>query len=101
MISTHVLNMATGRPVPGVPVNLAVQHGETWEEIAETITDSDGRARNLGSAGMRPGIYRLTFDVNTTFYPRVEIIFSLTDSEALCHLPLLLSDYGYTTYRGS
>lgn len=102
-ISTHVLDTALGIPAAGVRV---VLHCETDGAVAGTgVTDSDGRVRDLIAT---PGTYRLQFETaayfaasaRDTFYPEISIVFTVADS-AHYHVPLLLSPFGYTTYRGS
>ena len=110
-ITTHILDTSIGRPAPDVPVTLAAADGAGgWDERARARTDADGRATLVGSDG-RPdaGDYRLTFEVadylaergGEAFYPRVEVQFTLSHPEQHYHVPLLLSPYGYSTYRGS
>lgn len=110
-ITTHILDTSAGRPASGVPVTLAASDGAgAWEETAGARTDDDGRARLLGP-DERPaaGDYRLTFEVAgylgervaEVFYPRVEVHFTLAHPDQHYHVPLLLSPYGYSTYRGS
>ena len=104
-ITTHVLNTTSGRPAAGVPVTLEIQSGEQWKQLAESATDSDGRARNLLPADHRlePGLYCLRFQTAaiSAFFPEIEIRFYIENPEQHYHVPLLLSAYGYTTYRGS
>lgn len=111
-ITTHVLDTARGRPASGVPVALEIRGGEGgWKEVGRASTDGDGRARQLLPAGaaLTPGIYRLTFGIETYFreqeiegfYPEATIVFHVRDASQHYHLPLLLSPYGYSTYRGS
>src|SRR5262245_41896649 len=115
-ITTHVLDTARGRPAAGVPIllergNDAADGGTTWEEIGRGQTDGDGRLRTLCPAGEPPavGTYRLVFDTaayfaatgSAGFYPAVEVIFLIDDPAQHYHVPLLLSPYGYSTYRGS
>ena len=95
-VTTHVLDTAAGRPAAGIPVRL-LSHGEL---LAEGITDADGRVTDLGPDALAPGDYRLEFDVTTPFLPRVVIEFTITGPEHY-HVPVLLSPYGFTTYRGS
>jgi 5-hydroxyisourate hydrolase len=107
MISTHVLDTSRGRPAAGVPVVL--EHAGATIMRAET--DADGRVRELVPAGTAPeaGDYRLSFDTGAYFaalgaegfYPRVVVEFTLRDPAQHHHVPLLLSAYGYSTYRGS
>lgn len=106
-ISTHVLDTVLGKPAPGIKLWLEMRNGTSWSEVATSTTDADGRCSNLKQDAM-PGVYRLTFDTGdyfahrgrTSIYPSVSIIFAC-GGETHYHLPLLLSDNGYTTYRGS
>ncbi len=111
-ITTHVLDTSRGRPAGGVPVLLEVQDaGGEWLAIGQGITDDDGRLRDLLHSGspLASGIYRLTFDTTAyfssrgedSFYPEVAVVFSVRDASQHFHVPLLLSPYGYSTYRGS
>ncbi len=101
-ITTHVLDSALGRPAAGVPVAL-FQSGEL---LAEEVTDADGRVANLGPDALPPGGYTLVFDTaayfgdRPSFYPRVILDFRVTGAEHY-HVPLLLSPFAYSTYRGS
>ncbi|MCW2897855.1 MAG: hydroxyisourate hydrolase [Streptosporangiaceae bacterium] len=106
-LSTHVLDTTRGRPAVGVPVRLDRYDGERWQLLAEDTTDGDGRLGDLPAPD--PGTYRLRFgtghyfgDLGTdTFYPEVTVVFVLADPAEHHHVPLLLSPYGYSTYRGS
>jgi 5-hydroxyisourate hydrolase len=111
-ISTHVLDVALGKPAAHVPVRLERQDaGEQWRVLSVSQTEEDGRCPNLLPANetLRAGIYRLSFDTSTYhlaqkiqgLYPAVEITFRVPDGESHFHIPLLLSPHGYTTYRGS
>ena len=95
-VTTHVLDTAAGRPAAGVPVRLLA----AGELLADGTTDADGRIQHLGPEELSPGDYRLEFDVATPFLPRVVIDFTITGPEHY-HVPVLLSPYGFTTYRGS
>jgi len=105
-ITTHVLDTARGRPAAGVPVTLERLDPEP-AEIGRGVTDDDGRLRTLvpDGAPARPGTYRITFDVSAYddqgFFPRVAIEFVVRDAAQHHHVPLLLSPFGYSTYRGS
>jgi 5-hydroxyisourate hydrolase len=109
-ITTHVLDTSEGHPAGGVPVELETrtESGE-WRRIGHGATDSDGRLRTLMSDTdvLVPGAYRLTFDVSKyfekkqAFYSRVTIEFNVSAGELHYHVPLLISPFGYTTYRGS
>jgi 5-hydroxyisourate hydrolase len=111
-ITTHVLDTAAGRPASGVPVRLEVQlDGRGWVILAERKTDGDGRVRDLLAEGARldAGTYRLTFGTGAyfaeqgkeTFFPEATVVFEIRDAAQHHHVPLLLSPYGYSTYRGS
>lgn len=106
MISTHVLDTARGRPAAGIAVVLEVRDGDGWRRLGAGTTDADGRVTDLvapEAAGV--GDHRLTFDTAgyapDGFFPQVSVVFNVTDPGASHHVPLLLSPYGYTTYRGS
>ena len=100
MITTHVLDTGRGRPAAGVPVRLYAG----VQLLGETATDNDGRAAGLAPERVEPGEYRLVFDVATynaeAFFPEVTIAFRVTDARHH-HIPLLLSPFAYSTYRGS
>lgn len=104
-ISTHVLDAAGGHPAAGVAVRLARREAAGWTEVAGASTDADGRVRDLAEE-TPVGVYRLTFDIEgylgpQTFYPEVSVVFRVADPAAHQHVPLLLSPYAYSTYRGS
>jgi 5-hydroxyisourate hydrolase len=109
-ITTHILDTSRGRPASGVAVTLESEYGAGWQRAGEGRTDADGRLRNLMDADAPLGIgtYRLTFDTGSyfaaqsveTFYPQVVIVFRVRGEEHY-HVPLLLSPFGYSTYRGS
>ena len=111
-ITTHVLDTARGCPAQGVPVVLEFQTSDgVWKELARGETDSDGRVKDLlpDGAGLESGFYRLTFETQVYFkssgvrgfFPFVAITFDIGEPEPHYHVPLLLSPYGYSTYRGS
>ncbi|MCE9620014.1 MAG: hydroxyisourate hydrolase [Planctomycetes bacterium] len=109
-LSTHVLNTASGLPAAGVLVHCQILKGETWADLQSARTDDDGRVRNFLSGGkLNAGIYRMTFATGAwfaeknieTFFPTVAIEFRVTDAARHHHVPLLLSPFGYSTYRGS
>lgn len=103
-LSTHVLDATTGRPAVGVAVTLTA----AGTPVADGATDTDGRIGDLGGE-LAAGIYRLHFDTGAYFaaegvkgfYPEVVITFEITDVPGHYHVPLLLSPYSYSTYRGS
>jgi 5-hydroxyisourate hydrolase len=102
-LSTHVLDTSSGKPVNGVRVRF--YHAD--RELCTSVTDADGRCQNLLAEGrtMSPGVYRLVFDVTALFpdglYPEVVISFRVSAEAEHYHIPLLISPFGYTTYRGS
>ena len=107
-LSTHVLDTSLGRPAAGVPVSLTRDDGTP---LGAGVTDGDGRLRALvaGGGALGPGTYRLRFDVGAyfaaggreTFYPEATVVFRVGGGDAHYHVPLLLSPFGYATYRGS
>ncbi len=103
-ISTHVLNATTGQPAVGLELTLSQQDGREWRELSRRSTDADGRVRDL-APDVAPGVYRIVFQTGAylaqTFYPEVIVVFQVTDPAAHHHVPLLLSPYAYSTYRGS
>jgi 5-hydroxyisourate hydrolase len=108
-VTTHVLDATIGRPAAGVPVILEHDEVGNWRMIASAETDPDGRVEQFGPAELPVGRYRVTFDTGTyfseqevkAFYPEVHIVFELSDAAAHYHVPLLLSPFSYSTYRGS
>ena len=110
-LSAHILNQQTGLPSQGVQVELDKQQGSSWQHIASGKTDADGRIKTLypRADNMEPGIYKVTFKTGeyfkinnmSTFFPVIPVIFNVTKQNQKLHIPLLLSQYGYSTYRGS
>jgi 5-hydroxyisourate hydrolase len=111
-ITTHVLDTRTGRPAAGIRITLSQQGAAgTWQEMASGDTDADGRIRDLlaSDTKLQPGVYRMDFATGdyfsgqgiTGFYPHVPVIFELQEMDSHYHIPLLLSPFGYSTYRGS
>ena len=110
-VSTHVLDVAQGKPAKNVPVRLERRVASDWAVVSSSRTDGDGRCGQLlpEDEALRPGLYRLAFDTASYhleqrqdgLYPVVEITFLVREDESHFHIPLLLSPYGYTTYRGS
>ncbi|MGQ0643630.1 MAG: hydroxyisourate hydrolase [Gemmatimonadaceae bacterium] len=106
-ITTHILDLTNGVPAYGVRVRLVrVDSGTT---VGEETTDEDGRARGIASSGIEAVRYRLVFDTGAywrgrgvkSFFPVTTIEFEVTDPAAHYHVPLLMSPFGYSTYRGS
>jgi 5-hydroxyisourate hydrolase len=112
-VTTHVLDTARGSPAQGVPITLEHGCGDgTWNVLAHGTTNSDGRISAplvADPAAFVAGVYRMTFDTKTyftalgikAFYPSVTVVFEIEDPGQHYHVPLLLSPYGYSTYRGS
>jgi 5-hydroxyisourate hydrolase len=111
-ITTHILDTSLGRPARGVPVILEFQDSTSdWQVIGTGMTDGDGRLCDLLSPGhlLQPGDYRITFKTGVYFagrniegfYPEVSVLFTIRDAAEHYHVPLLLSPFGYSTYRGS
>jgi 5-hydroxyisourate hydrolase len=106
-ITTHVLDATAGRPAAGVAVTLLAI--PTGDRVASGVTDADGRVTDLGPDRLEPGRYRIDFGTGDyfagrgqdTFYPQVSITFSVSADQAHYHVPLLLSPFAYSTYRGS
>jgi 5-hydroxyisourate hydrolase len=102
-ISTHILDTSSGQPGRNVPVKL--YQGD--RELGASVTDADGRCQNLLPEGqtINPGVYRLVFHVTDLFpdglYPEVTVSFKVNSEAEHYHIPLLISPFGYTTYRGS
>lgn len=108
-VTTHVLDAVTGRPASGVAVGLEHRSDGGWRPVAAGTTDDDGRIAEFGPVDLAPGVYRVSFATEayfagthqSAFYPEVVIAFTLSDPEAHYHVPLLLSPYAFSTYRGS
>jgi 5-hydroxyisourate hydrolase len=107
-LSTHVLDITRGKPAEGVRVTVERRHPQGFLPIADGTTDTDGRVKALLES-VEDGIYRISFDVKGHlqkhhgggFYPEVQIVFEVLAPNEHYHVPLLLSPYGYSTYRGS
>jgi 5-hydroxyisourate hydrolase len=110
-ITTHILDTTRGLPAQNVPITLYAQKNNAWQELATGITNADGRIAGLlnDDVVLASGIYRMHFatksyfDANNEqgFYPYVDIVFELDESNSHYHIPLLLTAFGYSTYRGS
>ena len=107
-ITTHVLDLTAGTPAAGVGVTLEQASVTGWTLLARAATDADGRVRDAFAAPTA-GRYRLTFATGAffaargvaSFHPEVSVVFDVADPERHLHVPLLVSPFGYTTYRGS
>jgi 5-hydroxyisourate hydrolase len=110
-VTTHVLDTARGVPAAGVPVRLERVTQAGAEPLAAGLTDADGRIGDLGPAQLPEGTYRLVFITGAylaaqaggtpPFFPEVAVTFAVTGRVGHCHVPLLLSPFGYATYLGS
>lgn len=111
MITTHVLDTASGGPAAGLTVILEIRQASEWSPVGRGVTDDAGRLTTLTEGWpLSPGTYRLTFDIgayhkdqgiSVPFFPEVKITFNVRDTDEHYHVPLLLSPFGYTTYRGT
>jgi 5-hydroxyisourate hydrolase len=109
-ITTHVLDTSLGSPVASLPVSLSVRDGAAFRELGRGMTDADGRIRQfLPDLPLALGTYQLTFETaahfraasRDAFFERVTLEFHVADASQHYHVPLLLTPFGYTTYRGS
>jgi 5-hydroxyisourate hydrolase len=111
-ITTHILDISRGRPASDVPVYLEMRGADgNWRSLGAGTTDTDGRVRDLlpEDFDLQAGLYRLSFETGVyfeaqglkSFYPHVVVAFQVDDARQHYHVPLLLSPFGYSTYRGS
>ena len=110
-ITTHVLDTALGQPAAGLSITLSERTtDQQWIVRASGVTNEDGRIADLLEPGsLKPGVYQMHFDIGAYhskmgvkgFYPEAFIIFEVQNVEEHYHIPLLLSPFGYSTYRGS
>ena len=101
-VSTHVLDTGTGTPGVGVEVTIERSIDGGWQHVGQGVTDVNGRITMLAAA-VTTGIYRLVFATGaaSSFFPQVDIVVALDEEQDHYHIPLLISPYGYTTYRGT
>jgi 5-hydroxyisourate hydrolase len=109
-ITTHVLDTSRGRPAVGFQVRLQRKSGDIWKTLGSELTDANGRCAGLlGESKLEAGTYRLLFKAGEyyrelqleTFYSEISIVFEVAHPETHYHVPLLISPFGYSTYRGS
>jgi len=112
VLSVHVLNQQTGKPAEGVKVRFDKRENGTWKPVEETTTDKGGRAnalyRNKIDSKAVPGEYRVIFETQKyfsaqnkdSFFPEIPVVIDITSAGEHYHVPLLLSQHGYSTYRG-
>jgi 5-hydroxyisourate hydrolase len=111
MITTHILDLARGGPAAGITVILEVRQASEWAPVGRGTTDARGRLETLTDGRtLTPGTYRLTFDIATyhralglaaPFFPEAKVAFNVRDPAEHYHVPLLVSPFGYSTYRGA
>lgn len=110
-ITTHILDTSKGNPAAGVSVQFSVFQDTEWKILTGSATNSDGRTEDLAASysELKSGTYKLQFKTNSyfqanydaVFYPWVDVIFNIEEGREKYHIPLLISPYGYSTYRGS
>lgn len=109
-ISTHVLDLARGVGGQDVPVTLEIKQADgSWHQLAQAKTDENGRVRSFGDdIHAQAAVYKLTFDMSQyptagtqPFFPEIDVVFRVTDPMAHHHVPVVVSPYGYSTYRGN
>lgn len=110
-LSVHILNQQTGLPSSDVAVTLEKQQQGGWATLANGTTDKDGRIKSLypQDKDMQPGVYKVTFKTHDyfqankldSFFPEIPVMFIVSSTNQKLHIPLLLSQYGYSTYKGS
>ncbi len=110
MITTHVLDISAGEPARGMAVVLEIHRSTDWVRLSSGRTDDRGRLVALPEqADTGPGVYRFTFDTGSyhrdrslkPFFPEVQVMFTVQEAGEHIHVPLLLSPYGYSTYKGA
>ncbi len=124
-ISTHVLDISEGVGRANVPVTLMMQEGDSWATVGSALTESNGRVESFGEdIAIEPGTYKMVFDMSDaaisetadgmgtdadvmaadsleSFFPEIDVVFSISDVEREYHIPILVSPYGYSTYLGN
>ena len=108
-LSSHVLDAVRGVPARRVRVRWELWHDDAWHHVADAVTDDDGRVQDWDGQPTTEGVHRLVFDSGgyfvgqgvRTFYPEVVVVFDVVDADAHHHVPLLLSPFAYSTYKGS
>lgn len=109
-ITTHILDVSLGKPAQGIECRLEkLKSNNTWEELGKAVTNQDGRIEQFAEFTLEAGTYRIEFLVKpyfakrnlAAFYPVVSVAFEIHEKSAHYHVPLLLSPFGYSTYRGS
>lgn len=110
IVSTHVLDTTRGRPAAGLAVTLRRRGPDgDWSVVGRAVTDADGRVKDVSSSPLPTGDYRLEFATGeyfkalgtAAFYPEVFVTVAAEEGDSHLHVPLLLSPFGYSTYRGT
>ena len=107
-VTSHILDTSSGKPAAKITVIMFQGSNDEWHEIWRSLSDNGGRIKFADAESVQHGLYKLRFETKDyydknavpTFYPYVEIIFEINSNEHY-HIPLLLSPFGYSTYRGS
>ena len=109
-VTTHILDISKGKPAWGISVILYEQIAHEWFQLAKGLSNTEGRLNNLleEDEELAPGVYKMSFDIKSyfnaedieAFYPTVEVIFEVR-TMGHYHIPLLISPYGYSTYKGT
>ena len=108
-ISTHVLDLAQGVGGRDIPVMLFKKSADRrWIEVGRARTDENGRIRSFGTMSYDPGTYKLQFDMTgypspaaTPFFPEIDLVFAVADKAGHYHVPVVISPFGFSTYRGN
>lgn len=109
MITTHVLDTATGSPAAGMAVVLEIHRAADWVRLSSGRTDVHGRLIAMPEHAAGPGLYRFTFDTGgyhrdrnlKPFFPEVQVVFTVQETGEPLHIPLLISPFGYSVYKGA
>lgn len=108
-ISTHVLDLARGVGGADVPVKLEKRQSDgSWQQLATAVTDNNGRVRSFEGVPVQRATYRLSFDMSNyqrgtqpPFFPEIDVVFQISDDTVSYHVPVVVSPFGYSTYRGN
>ena len=108
-ISTHVLDLVRGQGGSDLPVTLSRKQADgSWKQVSSARTDANGRVRAFDGVQTEAGLYKLVFDVSdsgkltsSAFFPEIDIVFRVADPNVHYHVPVVLSPYGFSTYRGN
>lgn len=111
IISTHVLNTSIGKPAEGIPLELSILQGNEWKVLSSAVTNTDGRTGDLlnSVSESRTGTFKIQFQMKAylekahgqVFYPWIDVVLNIEEENVKYHIPILISPFGYSTYRGS